>query len=83
MDRVMVRVPQLGKDTLLVPADVISRRGDTLRVRIPGRTGVLTVEASATMPLAQGYGRPVDGVGSQAQPARQFPESMGALANRL
>ncbi len=83
-NKVMVRVPQIGRDTLLRTAEVISRSGEILRVKIEGQVGVTEVQASQTLPLNQTYGRP-SGAGHQNQqlPMRSFPSSPNALGNTL
>lgn len=79
--RVMVRRPQIGRDTVLQPAEVLSQVGDTLRVRLEGETRVREVAASETSPMTEAFARqinPAHGV----LPVRAFPTATNALGNR-
>lgn len=79
--RVMVRFPQLGRDTVLRPAEVLSVKGDTLRVRVEKEIGTREVLASQTVPMTESFARQID-PGMQSMPVKCYPTAANALGNR-
>jgi hypothetical protein len=83
MEQVLVRFKQVRGDNIMRPAQVISRNGTTLRVKIENELKVREIDASETLPLKQQFfGRDPVNPGA-AQPVKSFPSSSNALANML
>ena len=84
MAQVMVRRRQLNGDPLLIQADLISRDGDRLTVKMPGNIHTQEVNESDTMPVMASSvsgTRAVDPRRPHTAITKAYPASRGAMAN--
>ncbi len=79
--RVMIRFPQVGRDTVLRPAEVLATTGTTLKVRVENEVKTREVDASETVPMSDAMARQFD-PGHVALPVRCYPTAAQALGNR-
>ena len=85
MNQVLVRQPRLMGDTVLKQAEVVSQKGDVLRVKYQGGREVVEVNASQVMKASHVYGgQPrVNSRFAANRIPQQYPDSRSALGNLL